>query len=201
MIGDTSTTGGNQRWTNAEIYDAIDWAIAEMYLEWRDVAAGPFLANITMTYTVDSESVILPAAIRFNSLYRVEDYTDTTNPIYIDYIDPIDVDRFADRYGWTLLGNNIALRPKPTTEVTLRIHYLTYFIPVSTGGDPTNDQHALPPDYEELIALGAAIRLQENDSEVPPSRIARFERLWELFVRTCDRIKGPEYVRATRHAY
>lgn len=198
MLQDTSATTGNQRWSDSDIRAALDDSIAQLYSAWRDLNPGPHMASTNLSIAADAETTALPSGLEANAIYRVEDITESSVPIYLDYRDPIDIDRFQDAVGWTLLGNALALRPKPGSAKTLRLWYLAWYIPISGAATPSTDQHALPVDHEELIALGAAIRLQENDGEVSSTRMERFHSLWDAYLRSCDRVRGPVYVRNTR---
>lgn len=106
----------------------------------------------------------LPDEINGSSIYKVEDFSNTSAPIYYPYRSLLNFNRFTDEFGWTLIGNSIALSPKPTSAKTLRIYSLAPFVPVSGSADTDTDQHALSINHEELICLGAAIRLQEVDN-------------------------------------
>jgi hypothetical protein len=176
--------------------------IAQMYVESADGDPGSFLISGTMTYTADSESVEIPAAIDpasvgiyANQIYKVEIISSEGFPSYLPYISPFEINKFSDQSGWTIVGDNIALRPKPTVPRTLRIWWLANFVPTSST---LSDQHKMSVNHEQLISLGAAIILQEIDDEVPSSRLLRYQNLWDSYSRSCQRLKGPIYVRPTR---
>jgi hypothetical protein len=197
-LGDGSTTVGNQRWSDTDIKDALDGMIAHMYNELASQGAGGFWRTVTLSYTADADNVALPAGTEAQRIYKVEDYDDPTDPIYLDYRDSIDADRFTDQFGWHLIGNTIAIRPKPTAAKTLRITTLANFVPVSTAATPSTDQHNISVNHEELIVLGAVMRLANVDEGTSSTRMALYETLWEQYQKTCSRIAGPVYVRSSR---
>lgn len=205
LLGDGSTTAGNQRWSDTDIRQAIDDMIAQMYVESADGDPGSFLLSGTMTYTAESESVAIPTSvdpasvgIYANQIYKVEEIDSTGHPIFLPYINPHEITKFSDQSGWTILGDNIALRPQPTKAKTLRLWWLANFTPTSST---TSDQHKMSVNHEQLISLGAAIMLQEIDDEVPASRLLRYNQLWDAYSRSCQRLKGRIYVSPTRSFY
>lgn len=204
MIGDTATTAAMNRWSDANVDKAIDDMIAQMYMEVASWDPSGFLTSNDMTYTpatgTTANGTALAAGFERYPIYRVEDITNMTSagPVTLDYVNAIDAQTYGDSYGWTLEGDKIVLIPEPATSRTLRIWTIKPFIPISNASTPATDQHALSLNHEELIALGAAIRLQEVDDEVPPSRQLRYEQLWQLYQKTLDRYWGPTYVRAAR---
>jgi hypothetical protein len=197
-IGDTSMVDTLQRFSATDIMAAIDDMLAQMYAEIASADASGFLRSTDMTYTASADREPLPAGYEGDQIYRVEDLTTVGAPAFLAYLGPLDARKFTDSYGWTLEGNAIVLIPKPTEVRTLRLWSLAPFVPVSDSATPSSDQHSLSMNHEELIALGAAIRLQEIDDEVPASRLVRFQQLWDLYTRTCEKYRGPVYVRSSR---
>lgn len=209
-IGDTDTDTNNQRWSDADIRAAMDDMLASMYVELSNNDPSAYMTSADLTYTGNALSIALPSGIEAHSIYKIEDVTDGDNPIYLSYRNPIEINRFDDQNGWTFYGPatdssgtatngiaSIALRPVPTSNKTLRIYCLATFIPLSNA-TPSTDQHAFPINHEELIVIGASIRLQEVDNEIPPTRMARYTMLWEQFQKAASRYTGPIYVRDTR---
>lgn len=197
MIGDTDSTEANQRFSDADIRAEIDHMMAQMYSEVSNSDPSGFLQVDDMTYTASALSVAIPTAadIEGNSIYKIEDITDATAPLYIAPRSIDQLNRFSDETGWALQGHAIALRPIPTSARTLRIYTLAPFIPTTTT---TSDQHALNINHEELICLGAAVRLQEVDNQVPVTRMQRLQQLWDLYQRCAARVIGPTYIKNTR---
>lgn len=200
LLGDTETTSTLQRWSDTDIRQAIDDMLAQMYVEISNQDPSGYLQTYDMTYTAAAEAVAIPVAagIEGNSIYKIEDVTNTSTPIYQAWCSPQDFHRFTDEFGWTLRGNSILLNPIPTAVKTLRIYTLAPYIPVSNAATPATDQHASSINHEALITTGAALILQEVDGEVSPGRPERVAWLWEQFQRSASRYIGPVYVRNTR---
>lgn len=59
-------------------------------------------------------------------------------------------------------------------------------------------QMPLAVQNEELITLGASIRLQETDQEVPAGRPERYAELWLRFLAGASRYRGPKHIRNNR---
>ena len=210
LIGDTDTDTNNQRWLDADIRTELDYSIAAMYTKMSAGNPAPWIGTADLTYTANYRSVSIPTGIEAQSIYKVEDVTTASDPIYIAYRSMDQLDRFSDEDGFSIVGaqitdagvatqvQSIALRPIPTSAKTLRIYSLAPFIPVSGAATPSTDQHPLNPTFEEVITLGAAIRLQEVDNQVPVTRMARYQELMEEFREQCSRYIGPVYVKNTR---
>jgi hypothetical protein len=194
MVSDTDSDTDNQRWSDTDIRDAIDGMLAQMYAEWTSRDPSGFITTADITYTADSEQIALADALSGMNIYKIEDVTGDLNT-FIPYRSLLELNRYADEHGWSLQGANIALRPVPTGTRTLRVYALSNYIPTTAT---TSDTHPMPVTHEELICIGAAIRLQENDNEVPPTRLGRYVGLWEQFQKTAARYVGRSYVKSTR---
>lgn len=200
-VGDTETDTANQRWSDAEITDAINMELDRLFAEESLAGTAPLITSTTLSYTAAADSVALPTGPDTNPIYMVEDYTTATNPIRLDYISPLEIQgydndpaqRAVPGAGWSRLGANIAIRPNGAAK-TLRIWYLKN--PPHLSG--STDQHYFPVFHEELLSLGAAIRLQEVDDEIPPIRLERYAELTARFMRSKRKNKGPQYVRRNR---
>lgn len=212
LIGDTDTTTTNQRWSDSDILAMVDDMLAEMYVLVTENDPSGFLQTSDMTYTADALAVALPSGIAANNIYKVEKVDDQTAPVFLRHRNYLDINEYTDERGWCLgamaidsagtataaPGGAIALRPIPTAATALRIYTLAPYIPVSGSAAQSTDQHALSINHEELITLGAAIRLQEVDNEVPPTRLPRFQTLWDQYEKTVNRYSGRQYVANTR---
>lgn len=202
-VGDTQASAAGQKYSNTDILRAIDDTIAEMTAEMYE-DAGPFLEEENLTYTANARLVSLTGARIGSAIYKVEDIDNVLAPEFIDYVDALDLDKDDFQNGWTFIGNQIALRPIPTAAKTLRISYLRYYIPISGSAAPSTDQHSMSVNHEEVIVIGAAIRLQEIDDEVPPMRYRRYygdastPGLWKKFLVYALKFRGPAYIRDTR---
>jgi len=204
-VGDTDSTTANNRWADAEIIDAMNLELFKMSAEWGLGNSAQAMTSTTLTYTAGADSVALPSGPDVNPIFMVEDYTDTNNPVRIEFSSILEADRYyldssyvnSKGFRWSRAGANIAIRPQADAGMTLRIWYLRapYGTSTSYGG---TDQQPWPVQHEELISLGAAVRLQEVDDEVPRGRVERYTDLWNRFVRAKSQHKGPVYIRKNR---
>jgi hypothetical protein len=184
-----------------------------MYAELA-IEPAAFLTSTTVAYAANSESVTLSSTHWSTPIYKVEDYTDTSAPFELLYLSPMNADSYLSPMGvfaWSRQGDTIRYIPKPETARTLRIWYLKN--PLSpynsttydSSGDPqisdTTSQQPYPVAHEELIGVGAAIRLQEEDDEIPPHRLVRYEELWDRFRRQSRYNQGRRRVVNVRRYY
>ena len=204
-VGDTETLSANQRWTDAEVIDAMNLEMFKMSAELGIGNIAAVLSSTTMTYTASSDSVALPSGPDVNAIFMVEDYRDSDNPIRLDFASVLDADVYDVNSAhlalrgirWSRRGSSLVIRPKPAADMTLRIWYIRPPFGTSTSYSGT-DQQPFPVHYEELISVGAAIRLQEVDGEIPSGRVERYVELWSRFVRSKYQNKGPISVRRNR---
>ena len=194
-VGDKATATQSQRFEDDEIFAAIDFSLAEM---WATLQAGNIAGRLqSHTLTYEGESEPMPSGVEANAIYKVEDYSDAAAPMLLNYVGYEDVGRVRARPCWSLLNNSIYVYPEPETSITLRIWTAAAF--PRTADAAGTDTHILPINHEELIILGAAIRLQEVDDEVAPGRLARKAELMKLFQEAAPRIKARKYVGNVRH--
>lgn len=204
-LGDTSTITANQRWSDAEIIDAMNLELYKMSAEWGLGNSEQAMTSTTLTYTAGSNTVALPSGPDVNPIFMVENYTDTNHPYRLQHVSFLEANSGSRDYEirssgglfWSRAGSSIAVRPVSNAGITLRIWYLRapYGTSTSYGG---TDQQPWPVQHEELISLGAAIRLQEVDDELPQSRLMRYDDLWKRFSASKNFNRGPVYVRRTR---
>lgn len=215
MCGDGDAVA-NQKFTDAAVFRALTDMMAEMWLE-RQIDDRPsFVTSTTLTYPTNSEYVDLTTATDGDALvasavYRVEDITDQSRPRDIRYVTPqiFERSRSLEHYRvpfrtgtivYTLVNNQIGLRPLDTTSRSLRIWYFPAH-PNATAATPATDQHPFFPGFEELIVIGASRRLQERDDEIPIARVDRYNELWEKFTVLAHRHAGPITVTRRRRWY
>ena len=204
-VGDTDATAVNNRWADAEIVDALNLELNKMSAEFGLGNSSQAMTSTTLTYTAGAETVTLPSGPDVSPIFLVEDITNTANPIRIEFASFLEAGRMqldsaylsGQGYRWSRAGDSIALRPSLSTAVSLRIWYMRAPYGTSTSYAGT-DQQPWPVQHEELISLGAAIRLQEVDEEVPGGRVERYVELWNRFVRSKNQHRGPVYVRRNR---
>lgn len=200
-VGDNDANSANQRWTDEEITDAIYLEIYKMHAESSLGNSAPNITSATVTYTAEAYAVDLPSGPDVNAILFVEDYTDSNNPIRLKYESILEGDDYLQYYHystsssrtWARVGRQIAVRPKSSAALTLRIWYIR-----SPYTGTTTLQQPFPVAHEELISLGAAIRLQEVDDEVPRMRVERYADLWRRFERSKSKNRGPLFVRKNR---
>lgn len=164
------------------------------------------LESTTLSYTASSETVALPAGAKSQPIFMIEDVTDSTYPVRLGRLSTFDASSVnasaGTGYAWARFGETVALKPKPSVDVSLRIWYIRepYVIALDGSGDETTgtDQHAMPVGHEEIISLGAAIRLQEVDGEIPNGRIERYNEMWMRFLQAARKSRGPKYIRRNR---
>lgn len=205
-IGDTETTAANQRWSDSEIIEAVNFELLKMATEAQINDPEPALESTTLSYS--GLSTALPSAVDGSSIFMVEDYSETNSPVRLDYVSVLDLDTdyidssfYGGRKRWSIQGANIVVRPK--SDLTLRIWYVAppYIIQTSTPtgeASDSSDQHSQFVAHEELISLGAALRLQENDDEIPRNRFERYIDHWRRFQADLRKNSAPIYVRRNR---
>jgi hypothetical protein len=163
MLGDTETTAANQRWADTSLDYAINDQLREMYAD-----AGMLDSNYELSadfaYTASAESTALPLAQQFVPIVRIADVTNASRPIELTRTAAHAGERNRSALApttWQRIDGAIQLRPVPTSARTLRISYIGNPFQVTAA---TGDQHAYPVAHEELICLGACIRLQEVET-------------------------------------
>lgn len=200
MLGDNIGSVSGQKFANADILSALDDQLALMWNQLYE-DAGPMLVEASLTYTANSHSVALSTTPPLGQLqiFKVEDIDNSLNPLFIDFVGNLDLERDAYQSGWALIGDAIALRPKPPANKTLRISYLRNYVPISGSVAQSTDQHPLSANHEEYLVTGAAIILQTIDDEGSIARQKRYDtELKPAFENYVHRFKGPAYVRETR---
>lgn len=145
------------------------------------------------------------------------------NPILLRRVDYLNLEMFREAPSservWTLVGSTLegepcnnytatsgicglAVRPIPSGATTYRVSYIDN--PYRVGATATDSEctpytvtggevPVYPLEFEELICVGAANRLQEVDDEVPMTRMVRYQKLWQDFMLHSIRFKGPIY--------
>lgn len=214
FLGDTSTNTSNQRWSDHEILEAIGFEISKMALELGIMDGAGNAENTTMTYTANATSV----AHGVNGyIYKIQDETDSaTLPRVMDHGSFFDLEKIGGgaydqnlgaRYVWTNQGYaNIAVRPIPSSARTLRLFYMRgpYFLAWDSTSDDDlsdevlTDQHVYLVSNEELICLGAALRLKRVDGEATEHERLDYIDLWDRFRAGARLNRGPAWVRNNR---
>jgi hypothetical protein len=191
---DPLSTTSNNRFTPTQVLDALDDTLAEL---WEEMSNRPSAAHSEyedITYTVGG--VAIPADREASRLYKVEHMRDPTAPYLLDYFPGADFRRIDGNEGWAFNGANILILPDIAGSI--RVHFLANFT-AATGADPDTDQHNLPVNFQNLLVLGAAICLREQDEDkVPVAMLLRYNRLKKLFLERNNRNKGRTFVKSAR---
>lgn len=185
IVGDANTV----RWSNTAIDDSIDDSLRWMHNEMLAAFPDGFSTYADLTYTGGASSEALPAAISSSRILRVLDVTEDAQQLDFVYAEKLD-----NQNGWSIVSGELALRPKPSGDRTLRIYYLTNFVPVTGAATPATDQHNLLVNFEELIVLDAALRLLEIDRESDNYKVKRLDELKLQFLQFAAQYIGPSDV-------
>lgn len=188
---DTSMTA--PKWSESEYLLAMNFVAVEMQVRARGRSGHAQIGTADLTYTADAESVALLSGTNYESLYKVSDVTDENRPSDILWgpVNELHASRVitskgvvAARRRWTLLAGTstpfyprIAIWPIPTAEVDLKL----YFFVAPIGGEG-GDNFFLAPEWQELVAMGAARRLRGlHGEEWGPVAEKQYQELLALF--------------------
>lgn len=205
FTGDEDSTAANQRWSDARIAREMNDELRKMYIQMGLSQSTGAISSVNLTYTASSQSVALPEQASTSPIVRVEDITNSSLPVPLSFVPQHDIEKYNNTRTdvqyytrvWTVLDEEIAVRPVNDAAITLRIW--TMRVPyILDGAAASTDQSPIMPGLEELITLGAAIRLLEVDDELTPVRLARYVDLWGRFLAVCTKFKGPQMVRNNR---
>lgn len=193
-VGDRETNTANQRWSDNDIDTAIADQLMEMYAELSQ-DPGTYLLSVNMSYPEDRDSVVLPPDAQAAPIYQVVDITESEYPRTLTRVASHNNDSTGDDPVWFRSDISISVRPNASAR-RLKVYYIGN--PFVFTGSNTADQHPYPVAHEELIVLGAAIRLQEEDEEIPENRQARYDRLWAQFQNAAMLYRGPRALKSNR---
>lgn len=195
ILGDTAPDSEQMRFTDTKIDRAIEFMLFKMYRTMNEEDAAVALQSVDVTYAADAETQALPTApvdIASSPIHKVDHLETADFPRLLRRIDPQNLEREHDEYVWCLLDRSIAVRPVPTTALTLRVWYIGNPFTV-IGGTPGTDQHPYPVAHEELIVLGAARRLMSRDDEWGTVHEMRYQEEWNDFEIQSSRHNGPQW--------
>lgn len=210
MLGDVDTDTDNQTFSDTQIDRCINMQLVEMQNKLNGPQVGEALVSTTLAYT--DASTALPSVCNYESIYRVENYNDTTKPLEIQYVDPEEIERWSlstssispdlvarTSFRYTILGattvtRSIAIRPIPAGALTLRISYIA---PPIIMGDSA-DTLPLSPRWQELVARGAAERLLAIDNIPSENNDKVLLRLWKDYIAFGQRVRGPQRITRVR---
>lgn len=196
------------RWSNDEIDRAFNMALEELQQETRVGNPGERLIAVDTTYTASAGDVALPAGITSADLvYKVERIVDSSHPQPIEYVSPLEIERFSHRsdaqvtnwstYFYTLVARDtemrLAIRPTPPAGMPIRISVIA---PATvTGADA--DTHALSSHWYEFIVLSTAEKLLRPDDEFSSQQREALERHRDYIQGSSTRA-GPQRIRSRR---
>ena len=196
------------RWSNDGIDRAFNFALEELQQETRVGNPGERLVAVDTTYSAASSDVALPSGITSADLiYKVERIVDTSHPQPIEYVSPLEIERFSFRSGvdtsnmasyfYTLVARDaemrLAIRPTPPAGMPIRISVIA---PATvTGADA--DTHALSSHWYEFIVLSTAEKLLRPDDEFSAQQREALERHRD-YVQGSSTRAGPQRIRSRR---
>ena len=204
FIGDASLVPAKQRWSDTKILRAINDVLFEMYLKRTD-SPGAQTIQETFSYPDGQEFVALPETVANQPLFKLESLEGSDNrPNPIRRVDFHELESFVNRTEgafltfpqrvWALQATNIAIRPKPSGALSLRIWYIAP--PLVLANDP--DLQPYPVMFEELITIGARVRLLEADDEQPLTLPLRYGAMMEDWLRYGQVYRGTRYPTSKR---
>ena len=196
------------RWSNDDIDRAFNFALEDIQRDLSERNPGERLVAVDTTFTAGSASITLPSGLTNASLiYKVEDITDSSRPLALEYVSPLEIERFASPVAarpvpwmagrWSIAASGtdlvILVRPKPSSDMALRISALV--APTITGA--SSDAHPLTGQWYEYLVLLAAERLLRPDDEFSAQQAAALQRLREQMLASSSRA-GPQRIRTRR---
>lgn len=209
LVGDIDTRTTNQRWLNADIDEALNFELLRLHeiATKQDIARA--LWHATMTYTAAASGVDLPAAATYETLYQVEDVTTSTRPVVIPIVPPSEIMDWNGGDSDTVNGVvrtpamrcsvintentapgpvtspavQLVLRPIPQAAVSVR---LTYVSPPFVLVD-ASDTMPLSARWQEVLCLGAAVRLREPFGSAPPEQVLSYQEKIKEFRRSAEK--------------
>lgn len=204
IVDDAVPAAGDRKWENEPIVDALNDMMAEMYQEFFQ-NPDQVIQTASLAYTSGSAEVEL--AGNEASTYPIYGIYETLNnrPTLLRHVDYLSLERYrtdgvepspdTERV-WAQRDEYIALRPIPTSDVTLTL--VVIGSPFGMDATVGADQHPFPVVHEELLVLGAANRLQYPNDQLPIGRQQHYNRLWMKWQQDADRYQGPRFPTETR---
>ena len=198
-------------YTDAAIYAGLNLMIKQMGTEMTGHHAGESLVPVDLTYPANSEAEDLPAGVAASEIFKVEDRTVSTAPVIITGIGPTEITQWEGssplyqrgRKVYTLVSNSdgdyqIAIRPNGSA-ISARIWYCAFPL-IVTDPDTGDVDLLLSARWDELLMVGTAVKLKSRVDDVPDQMLARFNDLWDQFLKYSMRVRGPRRIRQARRA-
>lgn len=204
----TTRAATSLRWSNDEIDVAFNLALEELQHELGFANPGERLLAVDATYTATENDIALPSGITSADLiYKVEKIVDDTRPEPIEYVSPLEIERFAipaqssivpwTSYKYTLVARDtalrIAIRPEPTSSLAIRVSYIATATLVSAAADA----HPHTSRWYEFLVLSAAEKLLRPDDEFSGQQREALERHRDYIQGSTSRA-GPQRIRSRR---
>lgn len=204
----TTRASATLRWSNDDIDAALNQALEELQHELSVGNPGERLLSVDTTYSSAQNDLALPAGITSGDLiYKVERITDESRPEPIEYVSPLEIERFAvstqssivpwSTYRYTIVARGtdmrIAIRPEPASTLAIRISYLATATIVGAAGDA----HPHTSRWFEFLVLSAAEKLLRPDDEFSGQQRDALERHRDYIQGTTSRA-GPQRIRSRR---
>lgn len=138
-------------------------------------------------------------------IYKVENYDDPDNPIGMDYVSALEIDRFsgAGPSRWTYISSTPSgasghptgvIQVRPDADMALRVWALRG--PIIPGAG--TDAHGYTARWRELIQLKAARILRSRHDEFRIQQQQRLDELKRNFNSLAKAVQGPQRIRLTR---
>lgn len=196
-----------RRFSDTECDRALNYALMELGKDLGGQHLGENLLYADGTYS-GTTSNLPSGALAGDLIYKVEDITDSSRPIPIPYVSPLEIERYAvstqaavDPYAswrYTLLASGttpqIVIRPQPRSTLSIRVYYVAP--PIVTAAD--GDTHAFTAHWYEYLVLAAALRLLRRDDEGSVQQQQDMERLRRQVQAFANRQAGPRRIRSVR---
>jgi hypothetical protein len=164
---DTTAADDTGKPTNATIDAAINDARNELYLEVSTQFPQRFGSATTMTYTSGSDYVQLPSAVRRRPLIGVTAYRTsiTADPVALtaramQSIPSMSTSGWLEHYA--VMGENIYLRPIPSTDTTLALNYVAALTELSLTTDTPSE---FPSEFHRLLGYLAALKIRMQNQQ------------------------------------
>lgn len=155
-----------------------------------------FVTSTSIDIVADQEAYTLPTDLI--KIIRMEDFTNSSNPIEIYPLSFNEKDRYNTRYPWegvssvsgefyTIKGTQVIFRPRPTNTQNSGVKlYYSQRIPARTSATSCS---AIPDEYHELMMWGMVkkgLMKQESTPEAYSLAVTEYTRLLNELKSTSD---------------
>lgn len=202
---------GAVRYSSGDIFDVVNYQIADMQQDAGFEAVGENILSETITYTEDAYlGMDLPSGIPSDAaIFLVETLRDTRRPTRLRMVGLTEIEDYsladagvasdgpaiADAYALVAARTGIGQRiiTRPSGGLSLRVWYVANPLEIAS----VNDSGLVPfsARFREYIAVGAAARLLEPTGDITDSLAARLVRCEAQFQRFCSRLRANDSIR------